>query len=144
MNYQRLRGILKEVDLKFKSTITQEQDSESFQKTAKAQVEELEDGWRLKYLEDNQIPVKILLKKQKQTLIINRGVVPSDYSLIKLELGEKRGCKYVVNNRQMDLISETKFLKVTKYGGRIKVQVEYDLFSGLYLIGNYAVTLIFS
>ncbi len=144
MNYQRLRGILKEVDLKFKSTITQEQDAESFQKTAKAQVEELEDGWRLKYLEDNQIPVKILLKKQKQTLIINRGVVPSDYSLIKLELGEKRGCKYVVNNRQMDLISETKFLKVTKYGGRTKVQVEYDLFSGLYLIGNYAVTLIFS
>lgn len=144
MNYQRLRGILKEVDLKFKSTITQEQDSESFQKIAKAQVEELEDGWRLKYLEDNQIPVKILLKKQKQTLIINRGVVPSDYSLIKLELGEKRGCKYVVNNRQMDLISETKFLKVTKYGGRTKVQVEYDLFSGLYLIGNYAVTLIFS
>ncbi len=135
---------MKEVDLKFKSTITQEQDAESFQKTAKAQVEELEDGWRLKYLEDNQIPVKILLKKQKQTLIINRGVVPSDYSLIKLELGEKRGCKYVVNNRQMDLISETKFLKVTKYGGRTKVQVEYDLFSGLYLIGNYAVTLIFS
>ncbi|MCF1783304.1 DUF1934 domain-containing protein [Lactobacillus mulieris] len=135
---------MKEVDLKFKSTITQEQDSESFQKIAKAQVEELEDGWRLKYLEDNQIPVKILLKKQKQTLIINRGVVPSDYSLIKLELGEKRGCKYVVNNRQMDLISETKFLKVTKYGGRTKVQVEYDLFSGLYLIGNYAVTLIFS
>ncbi|EFH30026.1 hypothetical protein HMPREF0526_10179 [Lactobacillus jensenii JV-V16] len=144
MNYQRLRGILKEVDLKFKSTITQEQDSESFQKIAKAQVEELKDGWRLKYLEDNQIPVKILLKKQKQTLIINRGVVPSNYSLIKLELGEKRGCKYVVNNRQMDLISETKFLKVTKYGGRTKVQVEYDLFSGLYLIGNYAVTLIFS
>ncbi|EFR61277.1 hypothetical protein LBJG_01704 [Lactobacillus jensenii 1153] len=61
-----------------------------------------------------------------------------------MELGEKRGCKYVVNNRQMDLISETKFLKVTKYGGRVKVQVEYDLFSGLYLIGNYAVTLIFS
>jgi hypothetical protein len=144
VNYQRLRGILKEVDLKFKSTITQEQDSESFQKIAKAQVEELKDGWRLKYLEDNQIPVKILLKKQKQTLIINRGVVPSNYSLIKLELGEKRGCKYVVNNRQMDLISETKFLKVTKYGGRTKVQVEYDLFSGLYLIGNYAVTLIFS
>lgn len=144
MNYQRLRGILKEVDLKFKSTITQEQDSESFQKIAKAQVEELKDGWCLKYLEDNQIPVKILLKKQKQTLIINRGVVPSNYSLIKLELGEKRGCKYVVNNRQMDLISETKFLKVTKYGGRTKVQVEYDLFSGLYLIGNYAVTLIFS
>ncbi|EEX23884.1 hypothetical protein HMPREF0974_00952 [Lactobacillus jensenii 115-3-CHN] len=139
-----MRGILKEVDLKFKSTITQEQDSESFQKIAKAQVEELKDGWRLKYLEDNQIPVKILLKKQKQTLIINRGVVPSNYSLIKLELGEKRGCKYVVNNRQMDLISETKFLKVTKYGGRTKVQVEYDLFSGLYLIGNYAVTLIFS
>lgn len=135
---------MKEVDLKFKSTITQEQDSESFQKSAKAQVEELEDGWRLKYLEDDQIPVKILLKKQKQTLIINRGVVPSDYSLIKLELGEKRGCKYVVNNRQMDLISETKFLKVTKYGGRVKAQVEYDLFSGLYLIGNYAVTLIFS
>lgn len=135
---------MKEVDLKFKSTITQEQDSKSFQKSAKAQVEELEDGWRLKYLEDDQIPVKILLKKQKQTLIINRGVVPSDYSLIKLELGEKRGCKYVVNNRQMDLISETKFLKVTKYGGRVKVQVEYDLFSGLYLIGNYAVTLIFS
>ncbi|EEU20580.2 MULTISPECIES: DUF1934 domain-containing protein [Lactobacillus] len=135
---------MKEVDLKFKSTITQEQDSESFQKIAKAQVEELKDGWRLKYLEDNQIPVKILLKKQKQTLIINRGVVPSNYSLIKLELGEKRGCKYVVNNRQMDLISETKFLKVTKYGGRTKVQVEYDLFSGLYLIGNYAVTLIFS
>ena len=144
MNYHRLRGTPKEVDLKFKSTITQEQDSESFQKSAKAQVEELEDGWRLKYLEDDQIPVKILLKKQKQTLIINRGVVPSDYSLIKLELGEKRGCKYVVNNRQMDLISETKFLKVTKYGGRVKVQVEYDLFSGLYLIGNYAVTLIFS
>lgn len=135
---------MKEVDLKFKSTITQEQDSESFQKIAKAQVEELKDGWRLKYLEDNQIPVKILLKKQKQTLIINRGVVPSNYSLIKLELGEKRGCKYVVNNRQMDLISETKFLKVTKYGGRTQVQVEYDLFSGLYLIGNYAVTLIFS
>lgn len=135
---------MKEVDLKFKSTITQEQDSESFQKIAKAQVEELKDGWRLKYLEDNQIPVKILLKKKKQTLIINRGVVPSNYSLIKLELGEKRGCKYVVNNRQMDLISETKFLKVTKYGGRTKVQVEYDLFSGLYLIGNYAVTLIFS
>ena len=135
---------MKEVDLKFKSTITQEQDSESFQKIAKAQVEELKDGWRLKYLEDNQIPVKILLKKQKQTLIITRGVVPSNYSLIKLELGEKRGCKYVVNNRQMDLISETKFLKVTKYGGRTKVQVEYDLFSGLYLIGNYAVTLIFS
>ena len=57
MNYHRLRGILKEVDLKFKSTITQEQDSESFKRVQKQQVRAEKNGWRLKYLEDDQIPV---------------------------------------------------------------------------------------
>ena len=44
----------------------------------------------------------------------------------------------------MDLTSVTNLLKVTKNGNEHKVSVEYDLFSGLYLIGNYAVTLIFA
>ncbi|KRL63319.1 DUF1934 domain-containing protein [Lactobacillus psittaci] len=133
---------MKEVKLKFKSTIKQENDSETFEKEAIAEVEELTSGFRIKYLEDQEIPVKMLIKDQK--LIINRGFMPSNYSLLKLELGEKKNCKYVVNNRQMDLTSVTNRLQVTKIDEKTKIEVEYDLFSGLYLVGNYAVSLLFS
>lgn len=133
---------MKEVKLKFKSTIKQENDSETFEKEAIAEVEELTSGFRIKYLEDQEIPVKMLIKDQK--LIINRGFMPNNYSLLKLELGEKKNCKYVVNNRQMDLTSVTNRLQVTKIDEKTKIEVEYDLFSGLYLVGNYAVSLLFS
>ena len=77
-------------------------------------------------------------------MIMRRGVDSRNHSLMRFTPGEKEDCHYLVEGRQMDLTSVTNLLKVTKNGNEHKVSVEYDLFSGLYLIGNYAVTLIFA
>lgn len=124
------------------STIRQEQDTETFHKIASGSLEKDEGVMRIQYLEDDAIPVKMLLREKE--LIIRRGVDQGDYSLMKFNPGEKGKCKYVVSGRQMDLISVTNLLKVEENSDSIKVQVEYDLFSGLYLVGNYTVTLIFT
>ncbi|MCB4716787.1 DUF1934 domain-containing protein, partial [Limosilactobacillus fermentum] len=45
----------------------------------------------------------------------------------------------------MDMVSVTNLLEyVTQEDGSRKLRVEYDLFKGLYLIGNYTVMLIFT
>lgn len=125
------------------STITQEDDQETFNKKASGEIIVNETETRISYLEDEETPVKMLLKENK--LILRRGVDKNNYSLLKFVPGEKMACRYVVNGRQMDLISVTNKLKFTKRkDGSQKLQLEYDLFSGLYLVGNYTVTLIFT
>lgn len=124
------------------STITQEKDTETFHKQAVGTLEKNSNAMRIQYLEDQAIPVKMLLKDQE--LIIRRGADSGDYSLMRFTPGEKGKCKYVVNGRQMDLVSVTNLLRIEENSDSIKVQVEYDLFSGLYLVGNYTVTLIFT
>ena len=94
-------------------------------------------------MENGEIPVKMLLKDNE--LIIRRGVDSNNYSLMRFVPGEKQACRYVAVGRQMNLTSVTNLLEYEdqKDGSR-KLHVEYDLFSGLYLVGNYTVTLIFT
>ncbi|MGQ5709721.1 DUF1934 domain-containing protein [Lactobacillus sp. PSON] len=131
------------VQITLTSTIVQEEDQESFDKEMPGEITEEDGVIRISYLEDGEIPVKMLLKDNE--LIIKRGVDKQNYSFMRFVPGEKEKCRYLVQGRQMDLISVTNLLDFsTEIDGKRKLHVEYDLFSGLYLIGNYTVTLIFT
>ena len=125
------------------SKITQDDETETFTKVASGQLEENNGVIRVSYKEEGTITVKMLLKEDE--LIIKRGVDNNNYSLMKFVPGEKVNCRYVVEGRQMDMTSVTNLLEYqSQDDGSRKLRVEYDLFNGLYLIGNYAVTLIFT
>lgn len=129
------------IKVKMTSTIVQEDNSETFVKAAPGEITTTDEAIRINYLEDNAIPVKMLLKKDE--LILKRGVDGQNYSLLRFIPGEKCPGRYVVTGRQMDLTSVTKLLKVERTGQAGKVQLEYELFNGLYLVGDYTVELIF-
>ncbi len=133
---------MEKVEIHLTSKITQEDETATFKKTMPGEFNEKDGIMRLSYLEDGQIPIKIMIKNNE--MIMRRGVDSRNHSLMRFTPGEKEDCHYLVEGRQMDLTSVTNLLKVTKNGDEHKVSVEYDLFSGLYLIGNYAVTLIFA
>ena len=110
-----------DITINLTSKITQDNDTETFTRTAPGKM--TEDG---------------------DKLLIRRGVDHNNYSFMKFVPGEKESCRYVVEGRQMDMVSVTNLLEYTEDEGSHKLRVEYDLFNGLYLIGNYAVTLIFT
>lgn len=132
-----------ETQIYLNSKITQDKDTETFIKEATGQVNETNDAIRLSYAEDETIPVKVLIKADR--VIIRRGVDNNNFSLMKFTPGEKEECHYVVEGRRMDMTSVTNLLELQEQdNGSRKLRLEYDLFNGLYLIGNYAVTLIFT
>lgn len=129
--------------IKFTSTITQDAEEESFEKEMSGEIQVDDNLTRISYLEDGEIPVKMLLKDKE--LIMRRGVDKYNHSLMRFTPGEKKDCRYLVEGRQLDLTSVTNLLSFsTEKDGKRKLHIEYDLFSGLYLIGNYTVTLIFT
>ena len=131
------------VNIDLTSKIVQEDDSETFNQQVEGEVKIDGETIRISYLENGEIPVKMLLKGNE--LIIRRGVDSNNYSLMKFNVDKRKDCRYVVTGRQMDLESVTKTLEYDEQNGHFKkLHVEYDLFSGLYLIGNYTVTLIFT
>lgn len=131
------------INIDLTSTITQEKDSETFHKNMDGEIKKDDKTIRVSYLEDGTIPVKMLLKDNE--LILRRGVDHQNYSLMRFVPGEKQACRYVVSDRQMDLTSVTNLLEYEPQNdGSEELHIEYDLFSGLYLIGNYTVTLIFT
>ncbi|QGV05087.1 DUF1934 domain-containing protein [Lactobacillus acetotolerans] len=134
---------MSKVKVNLTSTITQKKETETFKKSADGELKTIGDITRLSYLEDGVIPVKMLLKENE--LLIKRGVDENNYSFMRFVPGEKEACRYVVEGRQMDLTSAANLLEFeTQEDGSQKLRIEYDLFSGLYLIGNYTVTLIFT
>lgn len=131
------------VKVAFTSTIKQEKESETFRKSCLGNLVESNGITRVSYLEDGQIAVKILIKKND--VIIRRDVSAKEYSQLHFTVGEQKECRYVAQGYQMDLKSTTKLIKFfAKIDGSKELHIEYDLFSGLYLVGNYAVTLIFT
>lgn len=131
------------VKINFTSTIKQENERETFKKTADGELVQNGKITRVSYLEDQEIPVRILINEN--SVIIRRGTDSQNYSQLHFTVGEQKDCRYVAQGYQMDLKSTTKLIKFfTKNNGSKELQIEYDLFSGLYLIGNYAITLIFS
>ena len=122
---------MKKVEIHLTSKITQEDETATFEKTMPGEFSEKDGIMRLSYLEDGQIPIKIMIKNNE--MIMRRGVDSRNHSLMRFTPGEKEDCHYLVEGRQMDLTSVTNLLKVTKNGNEHKVSVEYDLFSGLYV-----------
>ena len=73
-------------------------------------------------------------------LVMQRGDIKGDHTLMKFEPGEKRKCKVIAAGKQMNLESLTNKLDFSEISpGKMQLKVEYDLFSGLYLVGNYAI-----
>lgn len=131
------------VKINFTSVIKQENEQATFKKTGDGNLEQDGQVTRVSYLEDGEIPVRILIKENN--VIIKRGKDKLDYSQLHFTVGEQKDCRYVAQGYQMDLKSTTKFIKFfPKNNGAKELQIEYDLFSGLYLVGNYNVTLIFT
>ena len=125
------------------SKITQGDETETFTRTSAGELKQDGEITRVSYAEENAIPVKMLIKEDE--LLIRRGGDKNNYSFMKFIPGEKAHCRYVVEGRQMDMDSVANLLEYeTLEDGSRKLRVEYDLFNGLYLIGNYAVTLIFT
>ena len=135
--------IMTKVKIDFTSKIIQGKDSETFKKKADGELIESAGNTRVSYLEDGKIPVKILIKEDN--VIIRRGTDRNNYSQLHFVVGERKDCRYLAQGYQMDLQSTTEFIKFfPKNDGSRELQIEYNLYSGLYLIGNYAVTLIFT
>ena len=131
------------ITINLTSKITQDNDTGTFTRNAPGTMTEKDGVTRIAYAEEGEIPVKMLLKDDE--LLIRRGVDQNNYSFMKFVPGEKESCRYVVEGRQMDMVSVTNLLEYEpQEDGSNKLRVEYDLFNGLYLIGNYAVTLIFT
>lgn len=130
------------ITINLTSKITQDNDTETFNRTAPGNMTEKDGIIRISYAEEGAIPVEMLLKDDE--LMIRRGVDHNNYSFMKFVPGEKANCRYVVEGRQMDMVSVTNLLEYSDEDASHKLRVEYDLFNGLYLIGNYAVTLIFT
>lgn len=129
------------INIDLTSTIKQENDEETFHQQIPGELEKENETIRISYEEEENISVKMLLKDNE--LIIRRGTDANNHSLMRFKPGEKMSCRYLVEGRQMDLISVTNLLEFEENDGYQQLHVEYDLFSGLYLVGNYAVTLIF-
>lgn len=131
------------VKIDFTSEIKQEDASETFKKTGHGELIDNSGATRISYLEDDKILVKILIKEND--VIIRRGKSNDDFSQLHFVVGEQKKCRYVAQGYQTDLNSSTKLIKFfTKNDGSRELQIEYDLFSGLYLVGNYTITLIFT
>ena len=134
---------MEKVAVLFTSKITQGNDSEVFEKKFDAKLDIKGSQIRLHYFEDEKTPVKMLI--QNKEVIIFRGDKKDSYSVIHLILNEEGKCKYVVQGHKMDLTSKTKKLYLDMKDKIIKqLNVEYQLFNGLYLVGNYTVKLIFT
>ena len=131
------------VKIDFTSKIIQGKDSETFKKTADGELVKSAGNTRVSYLEDGKVPVKILIREGN--VIIRRGADRNNYSQLHFVVGERKDCRYVAQGYQMDLQSTTEFIKFfPKNNGSSELQIEYNLYSGLYLVGNYTVTLIFT
>ena len=131
----------KKVEIKITSEIHQEDDAAVFERDGLGTIERIGDDWRIKYDEKNKegdVEVKLLIKPNE--LVMQRGDAKGDHTLMKFETGEKRKCKVVASGKQMNLESLTNKLNFSEISpGKMQLKVEYDLFSGLYLVGNYAI-----
>ncbi|MBD5429866.1 DUF1934 family protein [Lactobacillus sp.] len=135
------------IKVKLTSTITQEDRSETFSKVGIGTIEKIsKDSWRVKYEEENKegnVPVMLLIKPHE--LVMQRGrIEDNDYNMMKFEPGEKKNCRIIASSRVMDLTSITQKLDFSgENDENMQLKVEYELFSGLYLIGNYAIKIDF-
>lgn len=132
---------MSKIKIDLTSKITQVEQTETIRQQAEGELREDGAVKRIFY-EAEKVPVKMLLKEQE--LLIRRGTDHSNFSQMHFVLGEKGQCKYVVEGRQLDLLSETKRLELKENAAGQQLEVEYDLFSGVDLIGSYAVSLIFA
>ena len=130
----------KKVEIKITSKIHQEDESAVFERDGLGSIEKVGEDWRIKYSEKNKegdVEVKLLIKPNE--LVMQRGDAKGDHTLMKFE-PEKRKCKVVASGKQMNLESLTNKLNFSEISlGKMQLKVEYDLFSGLYLVGNYAI-----
>lgn len=135
------------IKVKLTSTITQEDQTETFTKVGIGTIEKVgEDSWRVKYDEENKggsVPVMLMIKPRE--LIMQRGKIEdNNYNMMKFEPGEKKNCRIIASSRVMDLTSITQKLDFSgEINENMQLKVEYELFSGLYLIGNYAIKIDF-
>lgn len=132
---------MSKIKIDLTSKITQGEKTETISQQAEGELREDGAVKRIFY-EAEKVPVKMLVKEQE--LLIRRGTDHSNFSQMHFILGEKGQCKYVVEGRQLDLLSETKRLELKENAAGQQLEVEYDLFSGVDLIGSYAVSLIFA
>ncbi|MRM98157.1 DUF1934 domain-containing protein [Lactobacillus taiwanensis] len=137
----KVKIMSKKVEIKITSEIHQEDESAVFERDGLGSIERIGDDWRIKYDEKNKegdIEVKLLVKPHE--LVMQRGDIKGDHTLMKFEPGEKRKCKVIAAGKQMNLESLTNKLDFSEISpGKMQLKVEYDLFSGLYLVGNYAI-----
>ena len=131
----------KKVKINLTSKITQADQTETIRQEADGELRE-DGAIKRIFYETENVPVKMLVKEQE--LLIRRGSDRANFSQMHFILGEKGQCKYVVQGRPMDLVSETKRLEFKEIAAGQQLEVEYDLFSGVDLIGSYAVSLIFA
>lgn len=147
--YARLfedKCIMENIKIKLTSKITQEDQSATFSRTGFGTIEQLDNGFRVNYQEENKngnVPVKLLIKPKE--LVMQRGKIEdNDYTMMKFEPGEKKNCRIIAHSKIMDLTSVTNKLDFSgEIGENMQLNVEYDLFSGLYLVGNYAIKIDF-
>lgn len=132
---------MSKIKIDLTSKITQSEQTETIRQQAEGELREDGAVKRIFY-EAEKVPVKMLVKEKE--LLIRRGTDHSNFSQMHFILGEKGQCKYVVEGRQLDLLSETKRLELKENAAGQQLEVEYDLFSGVDLIGSYAVSLIFA
>lgn len=131
------------VQVRLKTTITQGPETESFEFSERGQLEELDGKFILNYRESGTIPVRIETMGNKVEL--KRGVAPANYSKLHFAVGQRVSAEYVVDGQTMEIATQTKSIKRSQPDVQSeKIVIEYDLYTGVNLVGNYFFELIFT
>lgn len=133
---------MQNVIVKLETKMIQDGQSDTFSFVENGTLAKGPKGLMLRYRESGQIPVKLVLKEQQVEL--TRGLAPDNYSKMRFVENERTRSEYVAGGQQMDIDVLTKKISFTEIDANsTQIIVEYDLYSGLYLVGNYIFKLIF-
>lgn len=134
---------MKIVKINLKTKITQEDETEEFSFSQNGEIVEGPRGLMIKYRENNQIPVRLVVKNK--IVELHRTVDQNNLSVMRFNLLQKTAAEYISAGRKLDLEVQTNKIEINELPNKNgkEIIVEYDLYTGLYLVGNYHFKLIF-
>ncbi len=130
------------VQVALTSVIQQEGDVQTLQQAYEGELTVTPQAVKVVYQEAPDCQVKLWVMPKQITLMRQSR---DQETFLRLALGEKKPCHYLVQGHRLEMTSTTQRLTSTQVHAKSRqVKVEYELFSGLYLVGNYRVTLLFT
>lgn len=125
-----------QVRIKLETKIVQEHGQENFLFEEDASLTAENNVQVLNYFENEQIPVELRFTDKRVELV--RGVRPDNYSQMVFEDGNREKATYVVDQNLMDFEVQTNALTINLIDETTgEIFIDYDLYTGVSLVGNY-------